>query len=170
MTLQHTSDISRFWELVKDIRFGMLTARHSDGTLQSRPMTTQNGKDDRRDVLWFFAQRDSEGVLDLAQDPEVNVAYTDPDKDVYVSVAGAARLVEDPAKAKAMWGPINQSWFPGGPSDPNLALIEVKIAHVEYWDVKNSHIVQLFKMATAAATARKPDLKTEHGEIEMRRR
>jgi general stress protein 26 len=169
MTLQHTNDISRFWELVKDIRFGMLTAPHADGTLRSRPMTTQNAKDDRSGALWFFTQRSGESALDLAREPEVNVAYTDPDKDIYVSVAGTARLVEDPARAKAMWGPINQAWFPGGPTDPDLALVQVSIAHVEYWDVKNSHIAQLFKMAAAAATGKKPDLRTEHGEIKLRR-
>jgi general stress protein 26 len=165
MAIEHTNDISKFWDLIKDMRFGMFTARHGDGTLRSRPMTTQNGKDERGDLLWFFMSRGGEAAVDLESEPDVNVSYTDTDKDAYVSVAGTARIVDDLEKKKKLWGPINQSWFPGGPSDPELALVAVSIRHVEYWDVKNSHIVQLFKMATAAATGRKPDLKTEHGEI-----
>src|SRR4051812_47535661 len=30
------------WEMIKDIRFGMLTHRHPDGGLHSHPLTTQN--------------------------------------------------------------------------------------------------------------------------------
>ena len=32
------------WELIKDIKFGMLTHRHSDGGLHAHPLTTQNQK------------------------------------------------------------------------------------------------------------------------------
>jgi general stress protein 26 len=164
---QQTSDYSRFWELIKDIRFGMLTAPHPDGGLRSRPMTTQNGKDDRAGTLWFFAARHGEAAL-AVDGVQVHVGYADTGKDAYVSVAGRARIVEDAAKRRALWGTMTQAWFPGGPDDPEVALVAVDIEHAEYWDVKNSHLVQLIKMATAAATGRKPNLKAEHGEIGRR--
>ena len=34
----------------------------------------------------------------------------------------------------------------------DLALIQVRIVHANYWDIRQSKIVQLFKMVTAAAT------------------
>ena len=45
MTAQ-TVDTSKLWDMIKDIRFGMLTVRGADGRLHSRPMTTQNGEAD----------------------------------------------------------------------------------------------------------------------------
>ena len=49
MTAQ-TVDTSKLWDMIKDIRFGMLTVRGADGSLYSRPMTTQNGEADRGGV------------------------------------------------------------------------------------------------------------------------
>ncbi len=163
MTVE-TADWTKFWGLVKDIRFAMLTAHHPNGHLHSRPMTTMNGKDDRAGVLWFFTSRSSEPVLDIGASPEVNVAYADPGRDAYVSVAGHARLVDDLAKKKALWGPMVQAWFPGGPADPDVALIAVTIEHADYWDVKTNKAMQLVKMATAALTGTRPSM-GEHGRV-----
>jgi general stress protein 26 len=38
----HGSDIQKLAELMKGIRFAMLTTVEEDGTLHSRPMTTQD--------------------------------------------------------------------------------------------------------------------------------
>ncbi|MDP3827291.1 MAG: general stress protein, partial [Polaromonas sp.] len=36
----NTSDQQTLWDLIKDIKFGMLTHRHTDGMLHSHPLTT----------------------------------------------------------------------------------------------------------------------------------
>ena len=51
--------------------------------------------------------------------------------------------------------------------DPDLALVQVRIVHANYWDVKESKIVQLWEMAKAAVTGKTPDL-GEHGEVRLR--
>jgi len=53
MTAQ-TVDTRKLWDMIKDIRFGMLTVHGADGRLYARPMTTQNGEADRGGVIWFF--------------------------------------------------------------------------------------------------------------------
>ena len=98
-----TVDTSKLWDLIKDIKFAMFTARHGNGHLHSRPMTTQNGDNDRGAVLWFFMSRKSDPVADLQAAPEVNVAYADPGRDAYVSVSGTARVVEDDARKQALF-------------------------------------------------------------------
>ena len=90
MTAQ-TVDTSKLWDMIKDIRFGMLTVRGADGRLYARPMTTQNGEADRGGVIWFFMSRSGQPVADLAAAPDVNVSYADADANSYVSVSGAAR-------------------------------------------------------------------------------
>ena len=52
-----TVDTTKLWDLIKDIKFAMFTARHDDGQLHSRPMTTQNSPSERGAVLWFFMSR-----------------------------------------------------------------------------------------------------------------
>jgi general stress protein 26 len=159
---------TKLWDLIKDIRFAMFTTRHGNGHLHSRPMTTQNSKMDEDASLWFFMARNDDPVADIHADPVVNLVYADPGADSYVSVSGNAAVVEDLAKKQQLWSKMNEAWFPAGPTDPNLALVEVKIIHANYWDVDDSKIVQLFKMATAAMTGKPPSHLGEHAEVRMR--
>jgi general stress protein 26 len=154
------------WDMIHDIRFGMLVNHAADGHLHSRPLTTQNREfDDADRRLWFFISRSSALARDLGRDGQVNLAYANPDDDRYVSVAGRAELVEDPARVEALWSMPAKAWFPGGPTDADLQLLGVRVQHAEYWDVKSSKMVQLFKMAKAAATGRPPTDMAEHGEV-----
>jgi general stress protein 26 len=157
----------RLWELIKDIRFSMFTARHADGHLHSRPMTTQNKGVDEDSSLWFFMSRRSDPVSDIAKDPAVNISYADVGADSYVSVSGHAAVVDDLAKKRQLWSKMAEAWFPGGAADPDLALVQVKISHAAYWDVKESKLVQLFKMAKAAVTGNPPTGMGEHAEVRM---
>jgi general stress protein 26 len=161
-----TSDHQTLWKLIRDIKFGMLTHRHGNGMLHSFPLTTQNKSDDEGAALYFFVSRKSELLQSLQQDNNVNVSYTDPGDDRYVSVSGQAAISEDAAKKEALFSAIVKAWFPVGVTDPDLALLEVRISHAEYWDVKESKMMQLAKMATAAVTGNRPDL-GEHKDVRM---
>lgn len=158
----------RLWDLIQDTKFAMFTTRHSNGHLHSRPMTTQNKKVDEDSSLWFFMSRSGDPVDDITAEPNVNVAYANPDKDSYVSVSGIARVVENLAKKEQLWSKLNEAWFQGGVTDPDLALVQVQITHAGYWDVKSNKLVQLFAMARAAVTGRSPREIGEHGEVRMR--
>jgi len=157
----------QLWDLIKDIKFSMFTTRDAHGHLHSRPMTTQNKKLDEDDRLWFFMSRKDTPVAELATHSSVNVSYADPDKDRYVSVSGTARLADDPVKTRELWSAMAGAWFPGGVDDPDLALVEVKIANAHFWDVKESKLTQLYTIAKAALTGQPPAL-GETGKIQMR--
>jgi general stress protein 26 len=161
-----SEDHKKLWDLIKDIKFGMLTHRHSSGMMHSSPLTTQNKKLDENSVLYFFISRKSEMASALVTDANVNVSYAHPGDDSYVSVSGKAAIVEDQARKEELWSSVAKAWFPGGVNDPDLALLEVSIHHAEYWDVKESKMVQLAKMATAAITGKQPHL-GEHKELNL---
>ncbi len=167
MTHVDTVDTSKLWDMIGDIRLGMFTTRQGNGSLQSRPMTTLNGKNDRGAVLWFYMSRGSDSVADLAAAPEVNVAYADPAHNAYVSVSGRAHVVEDATKKGRLWSALAQAWFPGGPDDPDLALVAVSISHADYWDIKSNKAVRIFKIARAAVTGAPPTDLGEHTKVRM---
>ncbi len=156
------------WKMIKNIKFAMFTTRHGNGHLHSRPMTTQNKAIDADESLWFFMSKSGEPVGDLKQDPVVNLVYADPSEDTYVSVSGTAAMIEDQAKKDQLWSPMAQAWFAGGSGDPDLALVQVQIVHANYWDVKESKLVQLYEMAKAVVTGKPPGELGEHGKLEMR--
>ncbi|WP_326539165.1 pyridoxamine 5'-phosphate oxidase family protein [Pseudorhodoferax sp.] len=161
-------DRQQLWQLIKDIKFAMFTTRHpANGHLHSRPMTTQNKRLDEDDRLWFFMSRGGDSVDDLAREPIVNVSYADPGKDSYVSVTGHAQVSDNQAKAHELWNKATEAWFPGGVDDPDVALVEVRITHAHYWDVKENKLTQLFKIAKAAATGKPPTGMGESREVRM---
>lgn len=165
--MDQSTDEHKLWTLIKDIKFGMLTHRHSDGQLHSAPLTTQNKADDEGMALYFFISRKSEIASCITKDANVNVAYAHPGDDRYVSVAGEAMIVEDQTKKDYLFTPFAKAWFPGGAADPDMALLQVNIGHAEYWDVKESKMVQLAKMAKAAITGDTPDKMGEHKELNL---
>jgi len=157
------------WKLIKNIKFAMFTTRHGNGHLHARPMMTQNeGGIDADESLWFFMSKQGDPVDDLKTDPIVNVVYADPSEDTYVSISGTAAMLEDQAKKDQLWSKPAEAWFPGGSTDPDLALVQVQIVHANYWDVKESKIVQLYTMAKAAVTGQPPTELGEHGILRMR--
>lgn len=155
------------WKLIKDIRLGMLTHRHSNGMLHAHPLTTQNRSIDEHNELYFFVNKSGELYERLLTDGEVNVSYANPDKDSYVSLSGQARFVDNVALKRELWNVMAKAWFPDGPTDANLALLSVRVRHAEYWDVHESQMVQLFKMAKAAITGEPPHDMGEHRQLTL---
>ena len=165
--MSQSSNEHTLWTLIQDIKFGMLTHRHSDGELHSTPLTTQNKADDEGTALYFFISRKSDVAACVAKDANVNVAYAHPGDDRYVSVAGHASIVEDQVKKDYLFTSFAKAWFPGGATDPDMALLQINIGHAEYWDVKESKMVQLAKMATAAITGKPPEKMGDHKEMNL---
>ena len=165
MTEQTTQQT--LWTLIKDIKFGMLTHRHANGELHSHPLTTQNNSDNENATLYFFISRKSELAQRVPHDGNVNVSYAHPGDDRYVSVSGHAAISEDQAKKEALWSPFAKAWFPGGVTDPDLALLAVGIDHAEYWNVTESKMTQLLSMAKAAITGKPPEKLGEHKELTL---
>ena len=140
MTATQTQDLEKLRDMIKDIRFTMLTTVNADGP-HARPMTTLESDPDGS--LWFFAANDSRLATEIAADPLIGLAYADNGSADFVSVTGRARQVDDAAKAKALWNPALKAWFTGGLDDPKLALIEVRIESAGYWDAPDNRFVRL---------------------------
>src|SRR5688572_10975348 len=97
---------------IKDVKIAMLTTVEADGTMHSRPMQTQQSDEDGS--LWFFTGYESGKTSEIKNDSHVNLSYSDPDDNLYVSVSGTATVTRDKAKIDELWNPIMKAWFPGG--------------------------------------------------------
>ena len=151
----HSSQIAELKSKIKPIRFAMFTTIDEHGHLISRPMTNQEM--DAEGNLWFFTSSQTDLWENIAAHPEVNLSFSEPQDNVYVSISGRAERVVDRAKIKEMWNPAVQAWFPAGPDDPHAMLVRVVSDSAEYWDSNASTMVQLYKMAKAVLTGSTPD-------------
>ncbi len=155
--------IEKLKELVEDIDFCMLTTING-GQLRSRPMSTQEFSEDGD--LWFFTSDRTHKVDEIEKDNRVNVAYSKPEDNVYISVSGRAQLVKDKEKIEELWNPILKAWFPKGLDDPTLSLLKISVEEAEYWDSPSSTIVQLVGFVKALVTGKSAD-GGEHKKISL---
>ncbi|CAN5277605.1 pyridoxamine 5'-phosphate oxidase family protein [soil metagenome] len=146
--------IEKLKDLLEDIDFAMLTTI-SNGKLRSRPMSTQEFREDG--TLWFFTSDQTHKVEEIEADSRVNVAYSKPSDNVYVSVSGTASIVKDKAKIEELWNPILKAWFPKGLDDPSLCLMKISVEEAEYWDSPSSTIVQIAGFVKALVTGQSAD-------------
>ena len=148
-------DIKKLARLIKGINFGMLTTYDADGRLYSRPMS-HNGDVEFDGDVWFFTYANSHKVHEIQARPQVNVSFSDPKDQTYVSLAGRAELVQDKEKIKELWTPSLKAWFPDGVDTPDIALLKINTEKAEYWDSPSSpvaHALGLIKnLATGGGT------------------
>jgi general stress protein 26 len=148
--------IAKLRGLVKGIDIAMLTTVDStDGTLRSRPMST-NGDIEFDGDLWFFTRASSHKVDEIERSPQVNASFAQPEKQNYVSMSGTAVLVTDREKMKELWTPHLKAWFPQGTDDPDMALLKVNVDKAEYWDAPSSLVVHAYGMLKATLTGQSP--------------
>lgn len=146
----HNENIKKLRDLIKDIKFAMLTTAEEDGTLRSRPMVTQQTEFDGD--LWFFTNASAPKVDEVQQNQHVNVSYAEPKDQKYVSVSGSAQLVRDRQKIEELWNPQYKAWFPKGLDDPDLALLKITVEQAEYWDSPASAVVRFVGFVKALTT------------------
>lgn len=142
--------------MIKDIKFTMLSTVSDDGTIHSRPMgTLKTDLNDFNGTLWFFSRKNSWKNHDIANDQHVNLAYADTDKHCYVSVSGKAFISDDKTKMSELWDPSLKTWFPDGLNDPELSLIGVNVESAEIWGSPSGNEEKLtgFSPSTSAGQA-----------------
>lgn len=161
----HSADaISKFNELVRDIKFAMLTTEQSDGLLRSRPMVVQEADEDGN--LWFFSGLSTPKISEIRHHQQVNVSYAAPEDQRYLSVSGYAEIVRDVAKMRELWNPLYRAYFPKGVDDPDLILLKVNVQEVEYWDAPSSRMMRMAGWVKALATGNREAM-GEHGKLDV---
>ncbi|MEA5618370.1 pyridoxamine 5'-phosphate oxidase family protein [Cronbergia sp. UHCC 0137] len=130
---ERNQNIQQLRQLIEGIDCAMLTTLDDDGSLHSRPMSVC-GEIDSAGVLWFFSLANSYKIHEIQHHQQVNVSFSAPDHNRYISISGTAQLVREHNKLQEKWQPKLETWFPQGLDEPNIALLKVKIHKADYWD------------------------------------
>lgn len=144
---------ARLGELLTGIDIAMLTTLGDAGYPVSRPLSTQDTSYDG-EVIWFLTEGDSPKVGEIRRHPKVNLGYASKDRNIYLSIAGDARVMRDQAKIDELWSDALKAFFPKGKDDPNLVLLEVRVRTAEYWEGPSSLIGKLLTFVVARATGK----------------
>jgi general stress protein 26 len=134
-------------ELMGDMQVAMLTTLGTDG-IRSVPMARQEVEADA--TMWFITARDTEHVREIQADGRVALTFSS--RDAWVAATGRAQVVDDEAKLRELWNTFAEAWLPGGPEDPNAALILVEVERAEYWDTPGGKVASLVSFAKTKLT------------------
>jgi general stress protein 26 len=144
-----------FFERLEKTPFCMLITHDESGAMHVRPMTTQCAAETGQ--IWMFVAADSETAAEVSANPNVLLTYADTGDNAFVAVRGHGAIVRDPGRAKELWTKMAEAWFPGGPEDPNLALLRITLSSAEHWEPPQGKVMQFVEIVTAALTHHKPE-------------
>jgi len=145
-------------ELMEDMHVAMLTTV-GPGGMRSVPMARQQVEADA--TMWFITARDAEHVREIRADGRVALTFSS--RDAWVAATGLAQVVDDEAKLRELWNTFAEAWLPGGPGDPNAALIRVDVERAEYWDTPGGKVASLVSFAKTKLTGSTYD--ADHGTV-----
>jgi general stress protein 26 len=145
----------KIWNLIKDIKVGMLTTKYHD-EIHSRPVHLVQDEYDGH--LWFYTSTDAAKTDEIYQDKNVSISFSDRSSDTYVSLTGTAKIIHNKMLIDRFWGPFVAAWFPEGKDSDKVALLEIHVHAGEHWDTKAPKIVQLYEIFKANMTDSQPDM------------
>lgn len=152
MTTNDTLTQQDVVEKLRDAELVMLTTARPDGTLLSHPMTIQSVSEDAD--IWFFVSLEGGQAEALRSGPHVNLSVAETGS--WLSVAGHARFVEDPALVEQLWNDQARAYFPGGKDDPDLGLLRVSGDSAQFWGMPGGKVAGLAQIVKAKATGERP--------------
>ncbi len=108
----------------------------------------QRGGANARVVQPFFSQLDADGgvvrfltsgssrkAAEIASSGRISLGYQYDPEQAYVTLVGAARIIDDRGYLHDKWRTEWNVFFPKGPSDVDAVIVEVTVERIEMWNL-----------------------------------
>jgi len=102
----------------------------------------------------FMTDRRTRKFAEISHNGRLTLVYYDAAGGAYVTLVGAATIIEDAAVKRAIWQPASYRWHPGGPDDPNVVLVEFFAERLETWNTPEGVVPDATKGLWAAVLVR----------------
>ncbi|NCI45877.1 pyridoxamine 5'-phosphate oxidase family protein [Sediminibacterium soli] len=160
--LQSSEAVTKLQDIIKTVRTCMLITSGKSGKNATRPMAVVDV--DAHGNIWFFAGNQSNKIQDIEADQQVQLVFSHPGKEAYLDIHGRASVETDRKYIQDKWDPLVKAWFPEGADDPALCLIRVRPDDAYYWDIENTKVGAMVKIALSAVTGKKRE-EGVHGQM-----
>ena len=105
------------------VMLGLTDGQHSE------PMYVRLD-DAQPNTLFVFSGKDNRA----AGGGDAMVQFVGKGHDFFACLAGTVTQDNDPAQIDKLWDKSIEAWFPGGKTDPNLALLRFDVTSAELWE------------------------------------
>ena len=124
------------------------------GEMTARPIGVVGDHAAFDGTLWFITDRRSHKVQAIERGCAARLLFQNDARGTYLHLEGRATIVENPAQLKKLYTPVQRTWFPDGPEDPNITLIRFDVDQGDYWDGHQSMVRLALAFAKAVVTGR----------------
>lgn len=163
--LDRAEGVIKLKKMIDDVKYCFFSTDLKNELEPSSTVMTAQTVDDHGNI-WFFSGIDSDRNKDIAINKKVQLYFSCPEKNTYLSVTGDASIIIDKEKFAELWNPILKIWFKDGIEDKNISLLKVATSTAAYWDTEGSKMVNFFKMISAAITGSQVN-ESSHGTIKL---
>jgi general stress protein 26 len=105
-------------------------------------------------AIRFMTDRRTRKFGEIARTGRMTLVYFHEAGGAYVSLVGPARIIDDVTVKQAGWHPGNFKWHPGGPTDPNVVIVEFEAERIETWNTPSAVVPDPTKGLWAAVLIR----------------
>lgn len=126
----------KLWELIKDVRFAMISHQTETHEIHAQPMTMLNSERMDEDQNVYFILKDTNDIVQAVEAGrnQLGLAFSKPSDDIYVSISAHGEISTDRALIDKLWNPWAENWF-DGKDDPSVRVLVAKAVSAEYWNV-----------------------------------
>lgn len=116
----------------------MVTVDGADVT--ARPIGVVGDHDAFDGSLWFITDRRSRKVRAIDRGCTTTLLFQDDKRGAYLQLHGRATVVDDRIRLEQLYTPVQRTWFPDGPGDPQMTLVRFDAECGDYWDGHQSMV------------------------------
>ncbi|MCX0338471.1 pyridoxamine 5'-phosphate oxidase family protein [Acinetobacter radioresistens] len=158
----------KLWELIKDVRFAMISHQTETHEIHAQPMTMLNSERMDEDQNVYFILKDTNDIVQAveADRNQLGLAFSKPSDDIYVSISAHGEISTDRALIDKLWNPWAENWF-DGKDDPSVRVLVAKAVSAEYWNVTDNKVTHLLKVLKGNITGKTEEPDSEHKRLDL---
>ncbi|WP_179993315.1 MULTISPECIES: pyridoxamine 5'-phosphate oxidase family protein [unclassified Acinetobacter] len=158
----------KLWELIKDVRYTMISHMTESQEIHSQPMTMLNSEQMNEDQNLYFIMRDTNDLVKAANTgrTQIGLSFAKPSDGIYVSISANAQISTDRILIEKLWNPWAENWFEGK-DDPSVRVLIAEAESAEYWNVTDNKVTQLFKALKGGVTGEAGEPDAEHKKVDL---
>ncbi|MCM1935448.1 pyridoxamine 5'-phosphate oxidase family protein [Acinetobacter radioresistens] len=158
----------KLWELIKDVRFAMISHQTETHEIHAQPMTMLNSERMDEDQNVYFILKDTNDIVQAVEAGrnQLGLAFSKPSDDIYVSISAHGDISTDRALIDKLWNPWAENWF-DGKDDPSVRVLVAKAVSAEYWNVTDNKVTHLLKVLKGNITGKTEEPDSEHKRLDL---
>ncbi|MCK4086226.1 pyridoxamine 5'-phosphate oxidase family protein [Acinetobacter radioresistens] len=158
----------KLWELIKDVRFAMISHQTETHEIHAQPMTMLNSERMDEDQNVYFILKDTNDIVQAVEAGrnQLGLAFSKPSDDIYVSISVHGEISTDRALIDKLWNPWAENWF-DGKDDPSVRVLVAKAVSAEYWNVTDNKVTHLLKVLKGNITGKTEEPDSEHKRLDL---